>query len=131
MEKPPTLSADLVLALSVCPCPAVPGQPLLYRLTAFNAGPDRAETVRLTCPPPAALRQAVRSLDLGKHWSPWSGTLELGALDPGQRRGVLLTGLLPAEADAPVVCSAALSSPVRDPALSDNTVTLATPVVGV
>lgn len=124
----PVRSADLVLAVSVHPSPACSGQPVRYWFSVHNAGPDRAEAVMLTCRLPDALEQASFVPGPAESSRPWNGPLPLGPLEPGQSCQVCLTGLLAGDAHAPLVCAAALASPTADPTLSNNAVTLATPV---
>jgi uncharacterized repeat protein (TIGR01451 family) len=76
-------SADLSLTKAASPDPAVLGKPLTYTLRAHNAGPTRADAVRVVDPLPTGVdlvsaTATAGSCDLGP-----TVTCELGAMEAG------------------------------------------------
>ena len=74
--------ADLAIAKTAnCRC-VLPCQSVAYSITVRNLGPSAAEDVMVRDCIPAALTQAMFSLN-GGNWQPWSGSYSLPSLAAG------------------------------------------------
>lgn len=122
-------SADLSIAKSASPSPAVPGQTLTYTLTVQNAGPSAAENVVLTDDVPDALETPAYSTD-GQTWYAWTGQYTVGTLLPGDSVSLSLRGTVALSASGTLSNTASVESQTPDPDPDDNTVTIDTPVIG-
>lgn len=86
VETPVTEQADLSVVKVGAPKPAAVGDLVTYTLVVANAGPVNAENTVLSDPLPDALASPEVSLDGGRSFQPWAGTLALGTLLPGRPR---------------------------------------------
>ena len=129
-ERPIEPSADLSMAKSVSPDPAVPGQLVTYTLTASNAGPSDALNVTFTDRLPEILQNQEYSINGGSSWRPWNGTYEMTSLAGGASAEILVRGLLPlSEAGVSILNNTAyVESDTKDPDPENNTSTIVTPV---
>lgn len=80
VETPVTEQADLSVVKVGAPKPAAVGDLVTYTLAVANAGPVNAENTVLSDPLPDALASPEVSLDGGRSFQPWAGTLALGTL---------------------------------------------------
>ena len=122
-ETPVAGQADLLVVKLASPKPVVPGELLTYTVSISNAGPSTAAEVLLSDPVPAALDNVVYSIDGGVTFQPWTGSLGLGSLPPGDVRLVLLRGRVRPSAAGTIVNTATVSSPTPDPDPANNTST--------
>ena len=120
--------ADLSLVKTGAPKPARPGELVTYTLAAANAGPSSAVNVVLEDPQPPLLNNLEWSLDNGSSWQPWTPSLPLGTLLPGEARVILLRGTVPASAAAVIQNTAAVTSDTPDPDPGNNTSSEAIPI---
>ena len=104
------------------------GDLVTYTLAVANAGPVNAENTVLSDPLPDALASPEVSLDGGRSFQPWAGTLALGTLLPGQAQTILLRGTVRASADALLINTATVQSDTPDPNPDNNTDTEELPV---
>ncbi len=128
VETPVTEQADLSVVKVGAPKPAAVGDLVTYTLAVANAGPVNAENTVLSDPLPDALASPEVSLDGGRSFQPWAGTLALGTLLPGQAQTILLRGTVRASADALLINTATVQSDTPDPNPDNNTDTEELPV---
>ena len=124
------VSADISVVKIASPSSVKPGEVLTYTITVANAGPSPAENVILTDSIPASLSGVEYSTDGGTTWAPWPGTYALGTMASGGSQAVLIRGTVPADAEAPLVNTATVSSTTPDPNPSNNTSTVTTNIFG-
>lgn len=128
VETPVTEQADLSVVKVGAPKPAAVGDLVTYTLAVANAGPVNAENTVLSDPLPDALASPEVSLDGGRSFQPWAGTLALGTLLPGQAQTILLRGTVRASTDALLINTATVQSDTPDPNPDNNTDTEELPV---
>ena len=128
VETPVTEQADLSVVKVGAPKPTAVGDLVTYTLAVANAGPVNAENTVLSDPLPDALASPEVSLDGGRSFQPWAGTLALGTLLPGQAQTILLRGTVRASADALLINTATVQSDTPDPNPDNNTDTEELPV---
>ena len=121
-------SADLSVTKTAEPDPVSIGQTVTYTLVVSNSGPSPADDVLLTDILPPELSDAEYSFDLFS-WYPWTGSLLLGALDPGQIRIIYIRSNLSPDTAADILLNTAeVTSPTPDPYPDNNSFTTVTPV---
>lgn len=120
--------ADLSVAKSVQPVPAVPGELLTYTITVTNYGPANAENVLLYDAVPPELSAVQVSTDGGATWISWNNPYLLGQLSAGQSRTILIRGTVTADACGTISNTAVVTSDTPDPVPGNNTATADTPV---
>ena len=121
---PSAPSADLSIQKTACPVPAARCEYLTYRLTVYNAGPDTAEEIVVSDPLPRELNRAIYSLDEGKTWLPWTGSINVGSLSPHQCISVLVAGIVDPCAKGCLKNTASVSAQTPDPNRTNNTASL-------
>ncbi|MCP4693747.1 MAG: hypothetical protein GY859_37280, partial [Desulfobacterales bacterium] len=121
--------ADLSLGVTDQPDPVVAGRSLALTLTLANGGPSPAPNSLLTAPAPAGFSTPEYSLDHGAVWSPWSGALNLGELQSGESRTVMIRGIVEKSVTGPLSQAASLSSDAADPDPGNNTAPWETGVI--
>jgi hypothetical protein len=121
-----TPTADLSLALSAFPEPAIGGLPLSYTARVANAGPQLAWSTVLTFTLPTEVRLA-RAPDA---CDPDGDLLVcgLGDLDPGRSALIDLQVQVPVEITRTLVCQGTVRAPAFDPEPGNNQRSLLTPV---
>ena len=107
---------------------AVPGQLFTYTIIISNFGPADAESVLLTDSIPTNILNPQFSIDDGVTFHPWIGSLNLGTIEAGGVRIVLIRGTVSPTATGVITNTATVSSPTPDPNPENNTSTLETPV---
>ncbi len=107
---------------------AVPGQLFTYTIIVSNFGPADAESVLLTDNIPTNILNPQYSIDDGGIFQPWTGSLNLGTIEAGGVRIVLIRGTVSPTATGVITNTATVSSPTPDPNPENNTSTLETPV---
>ena len=120
--------ADLSVVKTGAPKPARPGNQVTYTLVAANAGPSSAVDVVLEDPQPPFLNGLEWSQDNGASWQPWTATISLGTLLPGEARVILLRGTVSASAPQTISNTATITSTTPDPDPSNNSSTEEIPV---
>lgn len=120
-------AADLSIAKSAAPDPAVPGELLTYTLTVHNAGPNDAAAITVTDPIPAALDNPEYSLN-GSSYTPWTGNLGLTSLASGDTALITIRGTLNQTAISLISNTATVSSATPDPNPANNTDTTQTQI---
>lgn len=124
VDTPVRMGADLSIEKAAFPCPAVRCQPLTYRLTVTNAGPETASQVIISDPLPPELNKPMFSIDNGCSWRPWTGSCNIGDLSAGSSFTILLTGIVSSCAGCAITNTAEVSSSTFDPNLANNTVSV-------
>ena len=124
-----TANADVADLKAVSPDPVIAGTGLTYTITVTNAGPSDAHSVTVTDSLPTGLSNATYSLDGGPS-TPWTGTLLLGTMVPGQTHTIVISATV--DADVPLgttlVNNATVSSSTSDPVPANNDATATTTV---
>ncbi|MCL2337788.1 MAG: hypothetical protein FWC60_10240, partial [Firmicutes bacterium] len=115
------ISADLAVAKTVDKNPAFAGDTLTYTITVTNNGPDTAASPLLTDNLPSDLKNPTFSTDGGATWTPWTGSLTLPPLVPGQSKQVLIMGIINYFATGVFTNSTSVNSPTADPDPANNT----------
>lgn len=112
--------ADLSVVKLGSPNPVAQGGLLTYALTISNAGPAAAVNTILTDPVPSVLLNPEYSVDNSNVFQPWTGSLALGTLEPGNVLTVRVRGVVSASAMGIISNTATVSSSTPDPDLSNN-----------
>lgn len=110
---------------------AVPGQTLSYTITVSNQGPAEAQSVLLSDIIPSAILNPQFSADNGVTFQPWTGDLNLGALEAEGIRTIIIRGTVSQDAAGIISNTATVSSPTPDPDPTNNTSTADIPVSGI
>ena len=102
---------------------AMPGGRFIYGIEIANAGPSFAENVTLTDNIPASILNPEYSIDNGVTFQPWNGSLNIGILDAGEIRNIIIRGTVSQTAIGTIINTATVSSTTPDPNLNNNTST--------
>ncbi|WP_236877338.1 recombinase family protein, partial [Clostridioides difficile] len=102
---------------------AIPGGRFIYGIEIANAGPSFAENVTLTDNIPASILNPEYSIDNGVTFQPWNGSLNIGTLDAGEIRNIIIRGTVSQTAIGTIINTATVSSTTPDPNLNNNTST--------
>ena len=129
-------SADLAVTLTDSPDPVVAGTPMSYRIQVSNAGPSTARNVAVDDELPGWLTLTATTVENGTGVCalvvglPNSVECQVGDLDPGEYRVVILTGTVRSAAPdgAVLTDTVAASSTTSDPDAANNTATTNTDV---
>lgn len=122
-------AADLSIFKSGSPKPVRAGELLTYTLVVNNAGPNVAVNTVLTDDVPPELVNDEYSEDGGISWYPWTGSLSLGDLYPGESRIIYLRGIAQPSGGANIIeNTATIESETPDPNPDNNTSTDVTDV---
>ena len=116
---PVATSADLQVAKSASPSPAVPGDGIEYTITVANAGPSDAAAVTLT-DPLTALTGVAASASTGTCSVTGSVDCTIGTVRAGETVTVTISGTIDAGRTADLTNTATASSSTPDPNGSDN-----------
>ncbi|MEW6220281.1 MAG: DUF1566 domain-containing protein [Thermodesulfobacteriota bacterium] len=124
LELGPLAAADLEVGKVAWNDPVDAGGQLTYEVWATNYGPDLARNVVLLDNPPEPLTGVEYSQDAGATWNPWPGQVQLGDIESGFSRSILLRGTVHAGATDPLVNEASAGSDTADPNPANNNVVL-------
>ncbi|EQI41349.1 conserved repeat domain protein, partial [Clostridioides difficile Y231] len=102
---------------------AMPGGRFIYGIEIANAGPSFAENVTLTDNIPASILNPEYSIDNGVTFQPWNGSLNIGILDAGEIRNIIIRGIVSQTAIGTIINTATVSSTTPDPNPDNNTST--------
>ncbi|PBH88512.1 hypothetical protein BGV14_07915 [Clostridioides difficile] len=102
---------------------AIPGGRFIYGIEIANAGPSFTENVTLTDNIPASILNPEYSIDNGVTFQPWNGSLNIGTLDAGEIRNIIIRGTVSQTAIGTIINTATVSSTTPDPNLNNNTST--------
>ncbi|MEG1703138.1 MAG: DUF3794 domain-containing protein, partial [Niameybacter sp.] len=121
-----TTSADVGIAKTSTPNPAIPGNPITYTLTVTNAGLSDAQSVLVTDAVASSLDTPEYSLDGGSTWQPWVGSLNIGILPANKSQVIKITGTVNKGVTGNLTNTASITSITPDPNPANNTVTIRT-----
>ncbi|HOE05120.1 MAG TPA: hypothetical protein PLZ52_07890, partial [Bacteroidales bacterium] len=127
-------SADLGLTKQALTSPVVIGGQIVYQIVVTNYGPSVANNVIITdAIDPAVISGAEYSVDGGATWlSPWTGSLNVGNLNPAASVTLRVRGTVvdasPAPNVDPIPNTASVVSSTDDPDLGNNDETIYTPL---
>ncbi|HEK8990617.1 TPA: DUF11 domain-containing protein [Clostridioides difficile] len=127
IETEVNLLADILVMKTAEPNSAVPGTLLRYTIQVENLGPANAENVILNDDIPASIINPEYSLDGGATFQPWTGSLNIGTVAPGQLIRIIIKGLVSSTATGDITNTAEVSADVPEPVTDSSTVT--TPIV--
>ncbi|VFG93377.1 cell surface protein [Clostridioides difficile] len=102
---------------------AIQGERFIYGIEIVNAGPSFSENIVLTDNIPASILNPEYSIDNGVTFQPWTGSLNIGTLDAGEIRNVIIRGTVSQTAVGTIINTATVSSTTPDPNLNNNTST--------
>ena len=122
------VEADIAVVKRSNETNAVPGEMFSYTITVTNLGPNAAENVLLTDIIPGSILNPQFSQNGGSTFQPWTGSLNLGTLAPGEIVTIIIRGTVREEATGVITNTATVSSPTPDPNPANNTSTVTTPV---
>lgn len=111
------------------PSPVVSGTLITFNIVVSNLGPDTAQNVLLTDVIPPQITNAEYSTDNGATFSPWTGSLSLGAVSANVSETILIRGTVGSGDFGSVTNTATVSSSTPDPHPDNNTSTVSTPIV--
>lgn len=122
--------AQLSATMDVDPATIVPGEPVTYTITVYNAGPGVARAVRVTDPLPDGLTAAEVVTSVGGVTCEVEpvALCELGDLDVDAKATVTITASTSPSLSSDVVNTATVSADTTDPEPRDNEPTTTTPV---
>ena len=118
--QPAPPEADLVLRKAAFPDPAQRCRFVTYTLTVRNLGPSTAVGVVLSDRMPAELCDPRYYDERSRTWRPWTGSVNVGDLAPGEAVSLQLAGMLSACANAPFQNTASVTSSTPDPNAANN-----------
>lgn len=90
--------------------------------------PFPSENVVLTDDVPASIINPEYSLDGGVTFQPWTGSLNIGTLEVGETRVIIIRGIVNPSTVGIITNTAVVSSTTADPNLNNNTSTIETEV---
>ncbi|PBH02604.1 hypothetical protein BGV10_03070 [Clostridioides difficile] len=128
IETEVNLLADILVMKTAEPNSAVPGTLLRYTIQVENLGPANAENVILNDDIPASIINPEYSLDGGVNFQPWTGSLNIGTLEVGETRVIIIRGIVNPSTVGIITNTAVVSSTTADPNLNNNTSTIETEV---
>jgi uncharacterized repeat protein (TIGR01451 family) len=116
-----TTRADLSLTKTAAPEPVVSGTTLTYTLTVSNAGPNTAQTARITDPLPPGVTYVDGTTSQGAGCTGTSGTVRcaLGAIGSGNTATATIR-VIP-NGTAQITNTASTASATIDPSMGNNT----------
>ncbi|MEG0706317.1 MAG: DUF3794 domain-containing protein [Cellulosilyticaceae bacterium] len=128
IHTPTSPSADVKVTNTLNTTPVVAGGPIQYTVITSNLGPSTAQNVVLSHAVPASIQNPQYSTDGGVTWQPWTGSLPLGSINPGNNQTILIKGTVSPTATGTLTTTASASSPTPDPNLSNNTAISTAPI---
>ncbi|HID9825343.1 TPA: SdrD B-like domain-containing protein [Clostridioides difficile] len=120
---PVVASADIEVIKTSNMDTAVPGEIFSYTITVTNLGPSAAQSIVLTDDIPDIILNPEYSLDGGVSFQPWNGNLNIGTLDTGEIRSIIIRGTINQTSVGTIINTATVSSTTPDPNLNNNTST--------
>ena len=125
---PVDASADLVVAKTASPSPAVPGETIEYTVTVTNAGPSDAVGVTVSDPVPALTGVSATS-SAGACTVGASVDCSIPTIPAGETVTATITGTIDPARTLDLVNTASATSATPDPAPGNNSGTAATPML--
>ncbi|VIG96823.1 cell surface protein [Clostridioides difficile] len=125
---PVVASADIEVIKTSNMDTAVPGEIFSYTITVTNLGPSAAQSIVLTDDIPDIILNPEYSLDGGVSFQPWNGNLNIGTLDTGEIRSIIIRGTINQTSVGTIINTATVSSTTPDPNPDNNTSTVETDI---
>jgi uncharacterized repeat protein (TIGR01451 family) len=120
-----TPTADLSLTKSASPVPGVPGTDETFTLKAHNAGPDKAENLKVSDPLPAGLTYTSASADCS--FAGGTVTCTASSLAVGDSQSFTVVARLDSSLTVGVVNAATVDSSTADPDPNNNSAIASVP----
>jgi len=117
---PPGDTADLAVVKTACPHKVEPCGDLTYTIIVTNNGPNEAINVVLEDALPVELIKPIYSINDGRNWDRWQGSLALGNMAPNSSKTILIYGCITKSARGQITNTAKVSSDTPDPNLNNN-----------
>lgn len=114
--------ADLSIIKTANPTVVSTGDQLTYTITVQNLGISKAQHVSISDTPPY-VESPEFSIDYGKTWNTWESPYELGDIENGLSKTILIRGIVSAGTDD-VINTAVVRSDTPDPDPNNNTSTV-------
>lgn len=124
----PVRASSNISIIKSGPSSILTGEILTYSLVVTNAGPSRAENVRVTDTVSTDLTNVMFSLDGGATFAPWLGSYLIGSLANEASVTIMIKGTVRSSAQGSIINTATVSTTTPDPDPSDNTSTIITPI---
>ena len=124
-----SLSADISVVKTSSPNPVLIGEILTYTILVSNTGPSNAENVIVNDNISPNISLAEFSVDGGLTWNPWIGSYNIGTLQNGSSRTILIRGRVNSTATKCIANSAYVTSTTPDPNSTNNISTICTEVI--
>lgn len=121
-------AADLAVTKTVNQIITKNGKPITYTITVTNNGPDAAQNVVVTDTISSDLTDVQYSINGGTTWLTWTGTLNLGTMDSGLTRSILILGTVSPTAIDVLINTVTVESPTPDPYPHNNSSITNTPI---
>ncbi len=121
-------SADISVIKTGNPNPVDRGEMLNFTMEVSNSGPSNAENVVLSDIIPSSIIGAEFSVDGGLTWNPWTSSYNIGTLQNGSSRTILIRGTVSSTATGTITNTARVASTTPDPNPDNNTSTTNTEV---
>ncbi len=123
-----TISADLSVVKTACPIKAQPCEEITYTIIVSNAGPSEAINVILNDEISKMIFDAKYSVDNGRTWHRWNGSISLGNMSANTNKIILISGCVNECAHGEIKNIVKVSSSTFDQNLNNNTYTLTTKI---
>ena len=120
--------ADLSVEKTAMPDVLNEGDQIIYTILIRNQGPDPALEVQLADDVPEEITLPEYSTDNGGTWNPWTGSLDIGEMQSGEERTVLIRGIFSSSTATQVENTARVVTVSQDDDPYNNTSTVITPV---
>ena len=120
--------ADLSVEKTAVPDVLNEGDQIIYTILIRNQGPDPALEVQLADDVPEEITLPEYSTDNGGTWNPWTGSLDIGEMQSGEERTVLIRGIFSSSTATQVENTARVVTVSQDDDPYNNTSTVITPV---
>jgi uncharacterized repeat protein (TIGR01451 family) len=121
-------AADVRIAKSASPSPAVPGTDETFELVVSNDGPSAARNVAVSDPLPPGLTFVSASPGCGE--ANGTVTCTIGSLGPGASQSFQVIGRVASSVDQCLGNTATVTSATPDPQTANNTSTVCVPIQG-
>lgn len=121
--------ADLSITMITCPYVAISSQYLCYNITVTNMGPDTAENVIIEDVLSEDLYNYLFSIDGGYDWHYWNGRYNLGTIEAGATKSIIVSGIVNESAIDYITNTATVSSDTADFKSDNNSITIETSVI--
>ncbi len=116
--------ADLSVVKTACPNVVINGDSITYTIIVSNHGPQEAIDVVLIDKIPEQLSSIRISLDNGRSWHRWDGSIHLGTMAANTNKTILISGKVNPCAKIEIINTVEVSSKTYDYNLHNNKYTI-------